>query len=827
MDPFVHLPEYRLVVCTTCQFACVAGEVTTHLRTRHVTISPARRRQIAEAVSQLGHIIRSQAQLGEVRFPPPSTEPIPCLGPPRTDGLRCRACAYIVCDPRTIKAHCRSTHGWKNPRTKGRPPAGQAEGEPCWPWTEGVQCQRFFHSRGASRWFEVGRGRSIRSLLRSSLPPSSTEAQAGRGQQGCPSQQKKQARISLENQAYLNTVLAREERYIGSTPEVCGQDLGNAAFVAAGPWMDRTRWPTTYKDVRRDILLGLSQLPDRRRLAEGYHIGQAVDRGEGGILSSPHDEQKLSCLVDAVGRMLDRCEETVRHTSRSLLCWLRSFDNDRCVPRPFSLTARDPSRKRYWRLWKRCIVFVFRSCRLLEVPQQSHVGCILRPNVRRQVEEIWTHRVWGMIDSSRGGLPNTVEGSAGTTLEDEERLDAWAASDCSGGSSDSISWEQGSETDDDSIDTGSLTSWGSDDGDDSHDESDEDPDPASSSATRETATALDEMLQLLFRLSITLSTECYIDGDPSSTLLVYFSGILGFSVDSKTFLPAKRYTSTLSGLIYVQLLLFLERALPLQAYEHVGIPQRPHANQHRQLNAMRKRYIVKGCESPFDELRSLRDYGKVIARTDLPSFFLRWSDDGQTVSYGDSFSITMEQFRRLADYFITAAEQLSASAMCGIELDVDLTAIKDDMANIEAGFSFVKHPENELDRSYLDLVVRASTCGRGGLLKGGKWNQAAVIDYQKRVTVLEQMLVGGLYTACGQAPRSEELLHLLCENGPSSPRSIYVWNGSMIYVTRHHKAKRITNREFFVVRFLPARLARVLFYYMVSIRRVAELLRRE
>lgn len=49
----------------------------------------------------------------------------------------------------------------------------------------------------------------------------------------------------------------------------------------------------------------------------------------------------------------------------------------------------------------------------------------------------------------------------------------------------------------------------------------------------------------------------------------------------------------------------------------------------------------------------------------------------------------------------------------------------------------------------------------------------------------------------------------------------------MIYVTRHHKAKRVTNREFFVVRFLPARLARVLFYYVVSIRRVSELLRRE
>lgn len=121
---------------------------------------------------------------------------------------------------------------------------------------------------------------------------------------------------------------------------------------------------------------------------------------------------------------------------------------------------------------------------------------------------------------------------------------------------------------------------------------------------------LDKILQLLFRLSITLSTERYIDGEPSSTLLVYFSGVLGLYVDSETSLPAKRYTSTLSGLIYVLGLLFLERALPLRAYEHIRIPRRLHTNQHQQLEAERQMYMVKGCESPFDELRSLRDYGK-------------------------------------------------------------------------------------------------------------------------------------------------------------------------------------------------------------------------
>ncbi len=78
----------------------------------------------------------------------------------------------------------------------------------------------------------------------------------------------------------------------------------------------------------------------------------------------------------------------------------------------------------------------------------------------------------------------------------------------------------------------------------------------------EGSAALDELLELIFQLSITFSTEEFVDGQPSSSLLVYFSGILGFSADARSFLLAKRYTPYLSGFIYVQQLLFLEYALP-------------------------------------------------------------------------------------------------------------------------------------------------------------------------------------------------------------------------------------------------------------------------
>lgn len=81
-----------------------------------------------------------------------------------------------------------------------------------------------------------------------------------------------------------------------------------------------------------------------------------------------------------------------------------------------------------------------------------------------------------------------------------------------------------------------------------------------------------ELQEFLFRLSLALCKECPIDDQPSSTFLVYFSGILGFVTSSKAFLLARSY---LSALIYIQWFLFFEQALPLNVYPTLGIDCRP------------------------------------------------------------------------------------------------------------------------------------------------------------------------------------------------------------------------------------------------------------
>ncbi|GKU09475.1 unnamed protein product, partial [Fusarium langsethiae] len=333
-------------------------------------------------------------------------------------------------------------------------------------------------------------------------------------------------------------------------------------------------------------------------------------------------------------------------------------------------------------------------------------------------------------------------------------------------------------------------------------------------------------IELLFEFSISLATESFVDGQPGSALLVYFSGILGFSSDCRRFQLAREYCPNLSGLIWVQRLLFLEYALPLRSYLTIGLQQRPQFPTQR-LNEVRQKYMVQGSLSPLAELHNLRNFGQKVAKTEPPPFLLRWSDDGKVVSYGSDFSLSMEEFRGLADHFIARAEDLCDELMFGFKPNLNVSKIKDDFTNSRPGFSFVSHPDNNFDTIYQDLLVQVCTTRGARLARNGRWSFQAVTSYLQKVTALEENISGGLLAACGQSPRIRELLSLAVENSPCAVRGIFVWNGSVAYALRHHKAKRSTNQEFHVVRFLPARLSVVVVKHLVCIRRLAALLRRE
>ncbi|KAI5455841.1 hypothetical protein BGZ63DRAFT_368102, partial [Mariannaea sp. PMI_226] len=310
------------------------------------------------------------------------------------------------------------------------------------------------------------------------------------------------------------------------------------------------------------------------------------------------------------------CEQTVHHTSRSLLCWLRSNQMNSCHNKEFALVAEESSRQWYRTLWKRFLAFVLRVCRMVK-RLQLETNLTARVRTFTFFESIWQHRVWNFVDTSKGVWPNSAAcGETTTDAAIDQGDDAYCVADesCKTGQGHDFTNKHAdiaeADSDDDGSDDSGYVS-------DVHDRDcpgvrirtcpTEDNETAMSAYT--------EFFELLFQFNVILITEPFIDGLPDSTMLFKFSSILGFSSDCRRFLLAREYCPRLSPLNYIQRLLFLELALPIQTYNSAGIPSRPRVDQLRRLNEVRGTYMVTGSQSSFAELVSLRDAGRNIGRT--------------------------------------------------------------------------------------------------------------------------------------------------------------------------------------------------------------------
>jgi hypothetical protein len=290
-------------------------------------------------------------------------------------------------------------------------------------------------------------------------------------------------------------------------------------------------------------------------------------------------------------------------------------------------------------------------------------------------------------------------------------------------------------------------------------------------------TAAEETLaDAVGQMSLFLCQEPYVNGNASSTLLVYFSGILGFSVSGLTFERPRNYTTKLSGLIHCMRSCMLEATLPRFEHFSNGWQMRPRTGDLSHLNRVRERYMCFGCQVPISELLSLRSYGRAFFRSNGPSFRVNWSDDSETVSWNDG-KIKMSQFRGLG----TGAHDRVAAAMSrlmyGLHPDLDLKKLKDRMSNHESGYSFAQDPGNTLNSEYLNLSSRACLDPIDGLISGERWNSDAVRRYLKEESSLLLHIFQLLFLRAGQCPRISELSSLECLNGPSTTRGVHVHDG--------------------------------------------------
>jgi hypothetical protein len=174
MDEFmIHLPDFHVVVCKKCQYAVLPSQIESHFIPKKPTGSkkPAKKahgfskvtcERIKQDIAKIDGLIPNPEALKQCEFPfPPATaRPIPELGPPQTNGMRCTftvgggECRYICCSLQQMQEHCGIVHQWKNKESRGRPKKDRI-GQLSVPWQTGIHCQRFFKQGHKSQYFEV------------------------------------------------------------------------------------------------------------------------------------------------------------------------------------------------------------------------------------------------------------------------------------------------------------------------------------------------------------------------------------------------------------------------------------------------------------------------------------------------------------------------------------------------------------------------------------------------------------------------------------------------------------------------------------------------
>ncbi|EGY23446.1 uncharacterized protein VDAG_04884 [Verticillium dahliae VdLs.17] len=345
---------------------------------------------------------------------------------------------------------------------------------------------------------------------------------------------------------------------------------GDPAYPEARPWLDRTRWESTYGEVHRPLLWALASMPPKataqRALVMGCAgTGEGRARLEHDMISTADDEWKIAVIAMAVVSILE-------------------------------------SRAKYFSVLKRFVAMVFRASRM---PTRARCRAA-RIRLKEQedlISAVWEHDVWAQDHVTSAWFWGQGREDEADGVEEESDDDL----------SKEEGWLEGS------IGDGLDGVYSEDESDDDAEPIDEAPTPAKIRLHPAAA----DMLERLFGLIMAFCTEEVTDGRPASTLLVYFSGILGFAKDCARFLPAKSYTPHLAGMVYVQRLLFLEYALPARRHGVLGIDQRLRTDQLPRLQQVRRAHMVVGAQSPFEEMSSLMAYGRVVASSDAPSFLLR------------------------------------------------------------------------------------------------------------------------------------------------------------------------------------------------------------
>jgi hypothetical protein len=320
--------------------------------------------------------------------------------------------------------------------------------------------------------------------------------------------------------------------------------------------------------------------------------------------------------------------------------------------------------------------------------------------------------------------------------------------------------------------------------------------------------------------------------------IMHYLAVRGIDEQSKSLRSAFFYTPILAGMLWINRLIMLEVAVPLQPWPELRLKSKADVESVAdRIHELRQLHLCEGSFSPTSSILTQLAMGKKFNKTHQSPSNIHWSDDEQTIYYVGQ-PVELAKVETMCHTLIQELQELMMVLTFGSRVPtIDLSQIVDSMAWSQAfrrqSFSFIEHVQNQdqVKGDYRYLLDRARQKeGRWRLLRKNQatrqveWVDSQVQAYLTKERQFLRKLMVCMHITGGQPARGPELGSVKVCNSIYSARNIYVINGRICFLTMYDKARKRRGNTEYIVRCLPDDVGQIVAQYLVRVRPFARAL---
>jgi hypothetical protein len=244
----------------------------------------------------------------------------------------------------------------------------------------------------------------------------------------------------------------------------------------------------------------------------------------------------------------------------------------------------------------------------------------------------------------------------------------------------------------------------------------------------------------------------------------------------------------------------------------------------------------QGFVRPMNRMLRLRTLARTLAKRRNTSGLVSWDGDKILIER-QSFTLLdlqsmmkglyeMTRLRLWADILLLDVNQSGCvRAGCTALPELSMEGLVSQPAELSAGFSFLKHPDNHFD-AWHDWLLRRLMSEpalarrfRTGVDKE-QWHDSAVHVYTKRVRKFKEALFALVHLSEGAPACGTEITSILCKNDASGVGywGVFVEGGFVSFVTTYHKGYSFSKHVKTIHRYVSREVSELVVYFLALAR---------